>query len=476
MKKMLLVVAYLFATLVITAQTVNFRNISLDEACSIAKKENKIVMLVLESPTCNQCNEVAIQGLTGSVVKRNIDNSCVVLKQNKIPAELTNINNLFQMNNFSFGVVYLDDEKNILSVQTGSTTNYSIYLDQIEKAMNEKDNQENNIAKLQRDFYNNVAGFTGIKRLVEKIKAMKLEPAQVLLDDLVLKAPKDSAESISFVQFLLECAPIINSFTLKYAYKNADNYNVAWYRMPLVMRQSINGRITQKSITKAIMDKDQNYAYEVANSSRVQAQSRGNNYMQQMYQSTMLKYYKGVKDSMTYIRMAIPYYTQYLMSVSIDSITKIDSSLRLQLQTMHLPNSNEKDKNLRESIENGKVQSNATTTIKRLIAPSANLSPQKQNHCNALNEAAWTIYTFTKDINLLNKALIFAKRANEFFESPEAMDTYARLLYKTDHKLEAINWETKAIASAKLRSISNNSEYEKVLAKMQANETKIDEY
>ena len=75
----------------------------------------------------------------------------------------------------------------------------------------------------------------------------------------------------------------------------------------------------------------------------------------------------------------------------------------------------------------------------------------------------------------MNTALTWAKRALEFYESPEIMDTYARLLYKTGNNQAAIEWETKAANLMKQRGMSAVN-YEKVLAKMKNNDTIIDEY
>ena len=62
-----------------------------------------------------------------------------------------------------------------------------------------------------------------------------------------------------------------------------------------------------------------------------------------------------------------------------------------------------------------------------------------------------------------NKALLWSKRANEFYETPEAMDTYARLLYKTGNKTEAVSWAQKAIALQKKRGFPI-TELETILA------------
>jgi hypothetical protein len=188
----------------------------------------------------------------------------------------------------------------------------------------------------------------------------------------------------------------------------------------------------------------------------------------------MLDYYKGVKDSSMYIRSIIPYINQYFMSINVDSIARLDSMQRQKMSSNVAPiKSEELDRLLKEAKESGK---SSTNIVKQFVTTSTNVSPLGQYYCNSLNEAAWTVYTFTKDIGMLNKALIFSKRANEFLISPEAMDTYARLLYKTGNKSEAINWETKAIAAMKIRGFGSNRDFEKVLIKMQADDTIIDQY
>ncbi|MDP1972315.1 MAG: hypothetical protein Q8J87_05035, partial [Sediminibacterium sp.] len=100
-------------------------------------------------------------------------------------------------------------------------------------------------------------------------------------------------------------------------------------------------------------------------------------------------------------------------------------------------------------------------------------TPRGQFYANALNEGAWDVYTFSKNAAYLSKALLLAKRGLEFYESAELIDTYARLLYRTGNKVEAINWEEKAI---KLRSTMrfSTAAFETVLNKMKQGEVNID--
>ena len=55
------------------------------------------------------------------------------------------------------------------------------------------------------------------------------------------------------------------------------------------------------------------------------------------------------------------------------------------------------------------------------------------------------------------------------------MNTYARILYKTNNKSLAIEWQSKAIDLLKSKN-SYTTEYEKVLEAMKNGSDKIDEY
>jgi hypothetical protein len=55
------------------------------------------------------------------------------------------------------------------------------------------------------------------------------------------------------------------------------------------------------------------------------------------------------------------------------------------------------------------------------------------------------------------------------------MNTYARILYKTNNKVLAIEWQSKAIDFLKSKN-GNTIEFEKVLEAMKNGSDKIDEY
>ena len=63
-----------------------------------------------------------------------------------------------------------------------------------------------------------------------------------------------------------------------------------------------------------------------------------------------------------------------------------------------------------------------------------------------LNHVSWTFYEKITDKQMLEKALVWSKKANELDDNnPAIIDTYACLLFKTGQKQKAIKTEEKAI-------------------------------
>ncbi len=178
--------------------------------------------------------------------------------------------------------------------------------------------------------------------------------------------------------------------------------------------------------------------------------------MQQAGQETFLQYYKGIHESANYVTAATRFYETYFMTVTVDSVLRVDSIKKAGMF-----------KNIPGSSNGPMIVEQGT--------PMIGFAPLASYYAGAFNDGARTIYNYTKKTEYLGKALLWAKRANEFIDQPEIMDTYARLLYKTNHKDVAVTLETKAIEIRKSKKISA-TEYEKVLDAMQKGLSKIDEY
>jgi hypothetical protein len=101
-------------------------------------------------------------------------------------------------------------------------------------------------------------------------------------------------------------------------------------------------------------------------------------------------------------------------------------------------------------------------------------SPSVQFYANDMNLVAFTVYKVSDSLPLLQKACGWSKRSLDFQESGASLDTYARLLYKTGQKDSAIANERKAIEAEKKKGYSA-AEFEKVLARMIANEARLEQ-
>jgi hypothetical protein len=81
----------------------------------------------------------------------------------------------------------------------------------------------------------------------------------------------------------------------------------------------------------------------------------------------------------------------------------------------------------------------------------------------------------TKDPVFLKKALQWAANANQFYESPYILDTWARLIYRVDKKNadQAVQLEEKAIALLRKQGVATDKHNE-VLNKMKQKTASLD--
>src|SRR5438045_6145027 len=80
-KNNLFLFLFLFTIIVTSYAQVKFETISLQNAISKAKKENKLIFLQLQSADCNQCNQVADKAFEDASLK-NLKNNFILVKLN----------------------------------------------------------------------------------------------------------------------------------------------------------------------------------------------------------------------------------------------------------------------------------------------------------------------------------------------------------------------------------------------------------
>lgn len=425
-----------------------FRNISFEEALKLSAATGKMIFMQVESATCNRCNEVANKAFEDKELTTKLQQTLICIKMGQSDAGREIINKLYDVKE-SFGSLFIDQNKTLIHSFLKSTTRAAVYKEQIDLALY-KSGEEIRINELEKEYRNGNKSSEMLEILLRKRKSLNLE-TDSLLDEYVASLPADSLKSLSKLAFIAQMAPIISSVADAQLRKNYTLFNKAWLSISFRDRVTINHHIANKSIQKAIRENNETYASTVASFARStysdQLQS-GKKY----YDQNMLKFYKETDDTEKYKHSAIDYYDNYYMTLSVDSIKRKDSIQRNSQFNKQRPT----------NITTAKTDS-GTFKQRQVIQFQFAYTPISQNFTSELNNAALSFYKMFDDSLTINKALLWSKRANEFYESSEAMDTYARLLYKTGNKTDAIRWEEKAIALQKKRGFPV-TELEAVLA------------
>jgi hypothetical protein len=449
----------------ITAQSqVLFNDMPLQQALNQAKKTDKIVMIVMESDNCKQCNEMTTQSFTSPVLARAVNSNCIALKIKQDSKEFAMIDSAYSTYK-SIAVLFLDPDGILLQRYTASSSSYIPYLDQLNKALIKKEHPDTEYKELVQAYNDGKRDFDLLYKLVGKKTEMALEHDQ-LLEEMVGLAPGDSATSLTFIQFLAEQGPTYDSKVYMYMHKDNRNFNDAWYLMSQQRRVAANNRMIGKSKNKAIRDKNRAFAERVATMAAGTFSER--TAARKAHDRHIIDYLRGVKDTTNFLQYSVRYYDQHLMTIGLDSVRNVDSVRRNEMM---------------QNRPNFQVPPNAVRVETELVAyvggtgpsPNSVFIPIASGYSNELNSGAWTIYTFTHDPVYTAKALVWAKRATEYFENPGVMDTYARLLYRSGNKQEAIKWEEKVVQYCKTYKMPLG-EFEEIANKMKAGKDPIDNY
>jgi hypothetical protein len=252
-------------------------------------------------------------------------------------------------------------------------------------------------------------------------------PTDSLLEEYIDSLPVDSLKSINTISFIAQMTPLVDSRPYKVMYTDRVLFERAWYSMSMQMRSAVNNAIIRKSMSRAIQERNQNYATRIA--SFAQGANR-NNYLAgaKAYDLNMLRYFDETNDTATYFRKAIAFYERYYLTVNVDSIKKLDS-----IATKNLLNSPSTKK---DTVRDGNHMR---------ITASIPFRPAGQFFAGELNDGAYKFFQRTNNPYLLSIATEWSEKALQFYKSSEILDTYAKLLYKQNHNEKAIEAMNEAI-------------------------------
>jgi hypothetical protein len=414
-----------------------------DEVLTKARREGKLVFVQFASRSCRECNAVAEKGLSDKELSQLINQIFIAFYVDDSHPNRRQIETTYNLPD-GFGVLFLNGDGTLIHKYAGSSTRPQPYKEHIDMALY-RAGESLKVSELEKEYQNGnrTAGF--MEQLLLKRKSLNLNNTD-LLNEYVSLLPADSLSSLHTVQFIAFMGPELHHYAYKIMRRDTALFNRAWYSMPSAKRQAINSAIIRNSLNKAIQEKNESYAFQVAAFAQSRYTKRSITGIR-VYSEQILEYYKRTNDTTRFLAVASRYYDLVMNTTNIDSLKKADLALQ------------------KRSLDTARKQVMKTEYGYR-VRTTVRYNPLTQRFHWDLKEGAWHVYKRTSDTALLAKATVWIETALNVLKTPEALDVYARLLYKQNDITKAIETEKQAITLRK-KSGFVTSDFEVTLLQMQ---------
>ena len=427
-----------------THAQVSFRNISFDEALKESATKGKLIFIQFESATCTQCNEVADKAFSDAKLGEKMNQSFICLKITNNHPDRQKVAVLFNKTNLSFGSLFVAADGSLIHTYAKSSTMAKSYEEEAEKAL-AKAGEGNRMKNLEELYKNGNRNLDFLEMYITARKNLQLD-TDSLLDEYVTLIPADSLQSKRMFVFLLLMNPIFESV----AYRKIEDFyltiNKIKYNYQYPFHASVKSSIANKSMRKAIAEKNEAYALRIADFAKTMY-PKDIDKSNKTYNGFLIDYYEGVNNTAKFLQLASEYYDTYYMPIPVDSVKKADTA-----------NLNK----LAQKQQGTKIkQGDSTVVIRKQIMYTS----ESGKFSSVLTGAARKFLELTDNADYLSRALKWSQKAIAFNETFTAMNVYALLLYKTNNKQEAISWQEKAIALKKKMGYDTKS-LEKELSEM----------
>jgi len=428
-----------------------------NELSKQAKEQDKLIFIHFENSECVQCNEVATQGFSSTDLKELFEDEFVSIRCNVATPNGRDLARKFGIMS-SLMSLYVDPNANILHVNNGSTSSSTVYETGAKLAISRKGQKQ--LADYDKEYKNGERGLTFLREYIIKKReaSMAVDP---LLDEYVASLPADSLSNFQTVKTIYGFAPALNSKAYQTIITRTPRLLIdSIYKTgTLSDRKLLNDGIIENSFRKAVINRDEALAFQVAaftRDSHGSDRSKG----EREYAKSITRYYYQTKDLRRYFEHAVKLMENKYMPLTIDSLNAMDDAAVAAQQP----------------FMNFKPQK----SNQRVMVSSFAIAPPSQFIYKDLNDHAYHFYELTRDKELLEKALTWSKKSMELSDDkgrrahgpfklgdPNLIDTYAHILYKLGRKDEAIEWQTKAVEAQKVSGMAYES-FEIRLNKMKA--------
>ena len=426
-----------------TFSQVEYEEASLNEALAKARSESKLVFLQMASPSCRECNAVAEKGLSDKELSELINQTFITLYVDDNHPDRLQIEKMYNLPD-GFGILFLNSDGTLIHRYPGSSTRSQPYKEHIDMALY-RAGESLKVSELEKEYRNGNRAPGFMEQLLLKKKSLNLNNEE-LLNEYVKLLPPDSLSSLYTLEFVVSIGPELRSLALKTIRQDTALFNRAWYNMTPSKRSLTNSTILRNSLNKAIQEKNESYAFQVASFARSRYKRESIPGIK-AYSAQLLEYYKRTEDTAKFLAIASRHYDLVMNTTNIDSLKNADLALQ------------------KTALDTARKQVLKTEYGYR-VRKTVRYNPLTQSLHWDLKEGAWHVYKRTSDATLLAKATVWIEAALNALKSPEALDVYARLLYRQKQVSKAIETENQAIAMRKKAGFAT-SDYEDILRKME---------
>lgn len=417
----------------------------LEEARQTAASYNKMIALLIESASCSECNIAAETSFKVPALQQYLADSFVVLRIGADHADREEVKALYHYQEGNI-VLFLDEQGTLVHRMNRSTTRYQDYIAEAKAAFRKRPEGEK-MRALEKTGLEGKLNNDELYALISARKELKM-PIDRLLALYVSRLSKDSLLSVTVLQRIARACPVLGSGADKVLRSNQELFTAAWHALPLPERQAINRQVIAKTLAMAVSQRNDQLAERVADFSRATHDNREAG--EQAYTYNRMEYYRRTGEKRKYLALATTYYDQYFMTRMPLAVKEEDSLKRLALL---------------KTLPGDTIQK---TSQRFTVRKTVSVSGEAQEICNALTMGARTVYEMTDESRYLNKALAWVTHANDFFDNPETMDLWARLVYKLEgNTARAIELEEKAIAIREKHGLDARK-YQETLKKLKA--------
>lgn len=420
---------------------VSFFEGSFEKALRTAKKENKILMVILEAADCEECNAVTQKTLASPdayTLQLLAITYFLPTSHEKWPlfASL-----YFPNREAALGVLFFNDNGDLIHRYPSPSSEIQTYIQQASFANRNKQNPLPTAANYMAQLAENPEDTVTIRKLVFNLRQMGKD-AQPWIDKYASLVAAKGSITPGHLTGIATLAPELGSYADSTLRRN-PGFKEAWYSMPLPIRVNLNKTIVFQTTQKAILSTNTILARTASNFA-VAVNEEANPYQRQIiYAQHMAIYYRGINDTMHYLNIVRNPICTGLLALNADSIIKADEVAMAKI--MQGPAKQSQDPNQRSVFS---------------YSPKAQFMAIE---CKKYASDLFTMSNAKKDEEL---ALQVAEHGLKMHPLPSLYSTYAKILYHTGNRTKAIEMQRKA-QEQQLRRTGPLPSFEKLLEKME---------